>query len=281
MMNAAQDKTLILSVAPNGARKTAADHPRLPVTPDELAYCARQSLRAGAAMIHMHVRDDAGRHSLDVTRYQAATEAVRRAVGQELVIQITTEAVGMYSPAQQIDVVKALRPEAASVALREVLPDASHLPAAAGFFAWMHEHGTVAQYILYDRVDVETYLRLRREGVIAAGRHWVLFVLGRYTPGQVSAPQDLLPFLDAWQQADPQVLLPPWSMCAFGKREAECASAATLLGGHARIGFENNMAMPDGSTAYDNAALLQAVRDPMTRLGYRIGDAQALRAMTA
>lgn len=272
-----------LAVAPNGARKTHRDHPRLPITPDELAQCARECLDAGASMIHLHVRKADETHSLEVEDYAPAVAAVRKAVGQELVIQLTTEAVGIYAPARQMATIRALRPEAASVAVRELVPqDAAHDAAvadAAGFFHWMREAGVVAQYILYDADDVRRYAALRASGVIPADGHWVLFVLGRYAVGQTSSPADLLPFLAAWHELGLDRLGIEWAVCAFGRQEADCAAAAILLGGHARIGFENNMLLPSGEVARNNAALLRAVRASVDALGYAPCNAAALRGL--
>ncbi|WP_257992225.1 BKACE family enzyme [Cupriavidus pauculus] len=270
-----------LAVAPNGARKTHADHARLPIAPDELAQCARDCVEAGAAMIHLHVRKADATHSLEVADYEPAIAAVRQAVGQNLVLQLTTEAVGICQPAQQIAMVQALRPEAASVAVRELVPDDAALPAAEAFFQWMHREHVVAQYILYDANDVRRYAALRGSGAIPEGRHWVLFVLGRYSAGQKSSPTDLLPFLAAWHDMGLDQSGVEWAVCAFGKQEADCAAAAVMLGGHARIGFENNMTLPDGTTAPDNAGLLRAVRTPLNSLGYAAMTADDLRARFA
>lgn len=270
-----------LAVAPNGARKTHADHARLPITPDELAQCARECVEAGAAMIHLHVRKADATHSLEVADYEPAISAVRKAVGNRLVLQLTTEAVGIYQPAQQIATVQALRPEAASVAVRELAPDNTALPAAEAFFHWMHRENVVAQYILYDANDVHRYAALRASGAIPEGRHWVLFVLGRYSAGQKSSPTDLLPFLAAWQETGLDQAGIEWAVCAFGKQEADCAATAVMLGGHARVGFENNMTLPDGATAPDNAGLLRAVGTPLRSLGYAAMTADDLRARFA
>jgi len=269
-----------LAVAPNGARRTHADHPALPMTPDELGACAKACLDAGAAMIHLHVRKADGTHSLEVPDYVAGIAAVRRAVGNALVLQVTTEAVGIYTPEQQIATVHALRPEAISVALREVLPDAAHAPAAEAFFEWLWQEHIVTQYILYDAEDVAHYWRLRAKGAIRPGRHWVLFVLGRYSKGQLSAPSDLLPFLSAWQAGGEHAGATPWAMCAFGPREAECALAAVLQGGHARIGFENNLYLPDGSVSPGNAASLDVLRAAATPLALAPMSADGLRELT-
>src|SRR6218665_2585356 len=75
---------LIVTVAPNGAYKQPRDHAALPITADALAATARACLDAGAAMLHMHIRDAQGRHSLDLQGYRAAIHRVRQAVGQAL-----------------------------------------------------------------------------------------------------------------------------------------------------------------------------------------------------
>ena len=181
-------------------------------------------------------------------------------------------------------VLRAYDAEEAERKVREVLPDAAHEPAAHAFFAWLWQEHITTQYILYDTEDVAHYWRLRASGAIRPGRHWVLFVLGRYSKGQLSSPSDLLPFLAAWEagtQAQGEaVTATPWAMCAFGPREAECALAAVLHGGHARIGFENNLYLPDGSVSPDNAASLRALTAAAAPLALAPMTAQALRALT-
>ena len=269
---------IAIAVAPNGARKTHVDHPALPVTPNELAACARQCVDAGAAMLHLHVRRPDGTHSLEPDDYRPAIAAVQQAVGDALVIQITTEAVGIYTPEQQMASVRALQPEAISAALRDLAPDAAHEVQAAHFFTELAAARTAIQYILYSADDVVRYRDLRARGVLPDTPHWVLFVLGRYSAGQRSDPSDLLPFLQAWADGGELTANVPWAMCAFGPREAECALSAALLGGHARLGFENNMALPDGSTAPDNAALVTNLRRHLDALHRPIANAAALRS---
>jgi uncharacterized protein (DUF849 family) len=271
-------RPIAIAVAPNGARKTHADHPALPITPDELAACARQCVDAGAAMLHLHVRRTDGTHSLEPEDYRPAIAAVQRTVGDALVIQTTTEAVGIYTPEQQMASVRALQPEAISAALRELAPDAAHEVEAARFFGELAAARTAIQYILYSADDVVRYRDLRARGVLPDTPHWVLFVLGRYSAGQRSDPSDLLPFLQAWAEGGDITANVPWAMCAFGPREAECALSAALLGGHARLGFENNMALPDGSTAPDNAALVTNLRRHLDALHRPVASAAELRS---
>ena len=264
---------LLLAVAPNGARKTKADHPALPISPDEIAGTAAACAEAGATMIHLHVRDEAGGHSLDPGRYRAAIEAIRRAVGERMVIQVTSESVGIYGPDEQMAMVRELRPEAVSLALRELLPADGDERAAAAFLAWLRVEGILPQFILYAAEELERFDGLVARGVIPGERHALLFVLGRYSEGQKSSPTDLVPFLTANRRNH------SWSVCAFGPTETACAVTAAGLGGHARVGFENNLHLPDGSLAPDNAALVAAVAAGAAAIGRPLAGAEEARAI--
>lgn len=274
-LNAAvqRDRGIAIAVAPNGGRRTKADHPALPISPAELAECAEACLAAGASMIHVHVRNGEGRHSLDVLGYQAAIEAIRTRVSNRLIIQVTTEALGLYTPADQIELVRMLRPEACSIALREIVPDASHEVDFAVLLDWMRRERIIPQIILYDRVDLGRLEDMHKRGLIPSQNIPVLFVLGRYSAHQQSSPSDLLEFLAA-----PIVPFAHWSVCAFGRDEAACAVSAALMGGDIRLGFENNLFLPDGTVAANNAALLAPVSETLRLLGREIKTAEMQRA---
>lgn len=267
---------LVVMVAPNGARRTKADHPALPITPAELARTAAECREAGAAAIHIHVRDRDGRHSIDPGLYGEALAAIRGAVGDRLICQITTEAVGMFTPAQQMATVRAVRPESVSLAIRELLPsgsdDAAREREVAAFFAWMAAESVRPQLILYDADDLRWVRALRDRGVLPAAPLWLLFVLGRYSVGQRAQPLDLLPFLDGGGPGDD-----PWAVCAFGPLEAACALTAAALGGHSRIGFENNLSLFSGETAPTNAALVAQLVGAAAIAGRAVADADAAR----
>lgn len=269
---------LILANAPNGASRTKADHPALPMTADEIGETAARILDAGAAMIHVHVRDAQGRHLLDAAAYRDATAAIRQRVGRKLVVQVTTEAGGRYHPPEQMAVIRALKPEAVSVALRELFAEQALEREAAAFLGWLRAERTMLQMILYSADEVHRYAALKARGVIPAGNDVPLFVLGRYTAGQVSTPADLDPFLAA---ADAIGLADPWSMCAFGRHENACAAYTAGKGGHVRVGFENNLVLPDGATAPDNAALVRLAADAARSAGRTLATADGARAIMA
>ena len=264
---------LIIASAPNGARKTKADHPAIPIAPDELAREAAKCAEAGASLLHLHVRDAKGGHSLDADAYRAATDAVRRAVGRKLIIQITTEAVGIFTPAEQMACVRAVKPEAVSIAVRELIPDASHEAEAGKFLAWVAAERIMPQYICHEPKDLSRLHDLRKRGIVPGDRISVLYVLGRYPDRAGGTPEALLPYLAAGGAAEDLI----WSMCAFGPREAACAVACAALGGHARVGFENNTALADGAIAKDNAALVAQTAVNARAIGRMIADADAAR----
>ncbi len=248
-----------IMVAPNGARRGKADHLALPITIPEIVACAAECHAAGADGIHAHVRDAAGRHVLDAGLYAELIAEMDRAV-PGMAVQITTEAVGRYSPAEQRALVAAVRPRMASVALREITVE-TEARLTRAFFHGCAEAGIEVQHILYDAGEVDRLAALRTDGTIPGGAVQILHVLGRYAPGQVSTPADLAAPLARQHAAG---LEADWAVCAFGPAETDCLVAATREGGKARIGFENNLLNADGRTARSNA---ERVRELARRIG--------------
>ena len=126
----------------------------MPLTAEALGREARACLDAGAAMMHMHVRRPDGRHLLDAQAYRDALAAVRKAVGDELLVQVTSEAAGVYRAAEQMAMVRELAPEAVSVGLREIAVPEIPESELAAFLAWLAERRVLTQIILYDEADV-------------------------------------------------------------------------------------------------------------------------------
>ncbi|MBL4741155.1 MAG: 3-keto-5-aminohexanoate cleavage protein [Sneathiella sp.] len=251
---------LIITVAPNGARKTKKDHIGLPISPDELAKDAYACIKAGASMIHLHVRADDETHILDVARYREATSAIQNLCGEDIIIQATTEAVGQYSAPEQMKLVRELRPQSASLAIGELVPEGGEA-AAKEFFQELVLQNILPHYIVYSAGELRRFLTLVNDGIIPEDNIFLLFVLGRYSQGQTSHPSDLLPFLAVLEDRF------PWSVCAFGPLEHASASAAVALGGHVRVGFENNIFLKNGEIADGNANLVSQVTSVASAVG--------------
>lgn len=241
-------------VAPNGARRTRADHPALPVTVREIVDTAKRCFEAGAGGLHAHVRDGEGRHVLDAGLYRELIAEMKLAV-PEMLVQITTEAVGRYLPQEQRALVREVMPQAVSAALREIISD-DDFASAGRFYNQCWEAGISLQHILYLPDEIAVLKNLIARGTIPASGLQLLFVLGRYTTSQESAPDDADPFVDALKECR---LDADWAVCAFGRRETDCLAKAFELGGKVRVGFENSFFNRDGSRALDNAERVREI----------------------
>jgi 3-keto-5-aminohexanoate cleavage enzyme len=259
---------VIVTVAPNGGRKTKADHPALPLSPDELARTAAECLERGASMIHLHVRDRNGGHCLDPDAYRAAIARICREVGDRLVIQITSESLGLFTPSEQRAAVLEANPEAVSLSLRELADEKDF----GLFLGKLTQMRIWPQVILYTADEAGRLGAMMKQGLIPFDELAVLYVLGRFTLTRTAAPGDLIPFV-----APDMPRFLPWTVCAFGRREAACVTAGALLGGHVRVGFENNLTLPNGARAASNAELVGAAVGALEAVGLTPQTADGLR----
>ena len=159
-LNEFSGRPLLIAVAPNGARLSHQDHPKLPMTPQEMAECALTCHQAGAGMLHMHARDKNGRHTLDPAVNQTYLDKIRETLGAGLIVQLSTECADRFSPQDQMALLRRCQPEAASIALRELVPDQASEPAAQALFGELADYPTICQLIIYSREDLLQYYRL-------------------------------------------------------------------------------------------------------------------------
>ena len=248
-------ETLIMS-APNGARKTKSDHPALPLTISETVAAAKSAHKAGAAMLHAHVRDDNHAHTLDHGLYHELLAEMAMQCPM-MPCQITTEAVGKFSPQEQRDCLMKTHPQYASIAVREI--SAENLDFAVKTYCEAHEAQIHIQHILYDINDLALLKEIFSKPQLNSHKPDILYVIGKYSPDFTSHPDELTPLLEA-----DLGFTHSWMVCAFGPREFDVMVKAAEHGGHARIGFENNLYLKDGTIAPDNAALIKQFSDQVT-----------------
>jgi len=265
-------------VAPNGARLTPEDHPAIPVTVTDLVDTVVACATSGAVAVHLHARDEKFKHVLDAEQYRQSIELIQSRLGNDFPVQITTEAVGVFTQQEQIDVVKAVRPEFASAALVEIAGPDCDLEAARDFYRWTVEHDVAIQHILYSPEEFVRFFELQDQGIVPAEHRAVLFVLGRYTAGQQSDPESLAGFLDVLDAHERGQSL-HWMICAFGSRETECLLKAAGAGGHARVGFENNRHNPDGSIADNNETRVAMVCQGLEAQGNMVCSRESMRTI--
>jgi len=273
---------IIILTAPNGAKKTKKDHPNIPLFPEEIGVAARDCRDAGAALIHLHIRDERAVHTIDVDGYKKAIAAIKNQLGDDLIIQVTSESVEIFSPEEQIAMVRELKPEAVSLAIREIIPTQADQPRAAEFFAWLQANKIAPQFILYSPEEVKYFARLVEEKIIPQDNKFVLFVLGKKNGPNIESayakPEDLHPFVDIYEKYLKSHDV-KWAVCAFGGYENKCMLEAVKLGGHVRIGFENNILMADGSIAPDNAVLIRQFVNSLPNGGRPIANVKTAKEM--
>lgn len=233
----------LIMVAPNGARRSLADHSALPVDLADIVETARGCYAAGADALHLHVRDADGQHSLDAGRYREALAELDAQV-PDLDVQITTEAAGRYAPQSQFDCLAQVNPKWASISVREInrAPDL-----AARVYALCADQGTRVQHIIYDDADLTLLHRWRECGVVRPQQGELILVLGAYDPPRAGTPDDL-------QRILPKLNALRFAVCAFGPQEETALLAAAQQGAEIlRVGFENNLTAPDGTLWGSNA----------------------------
>ena len=250
------DKLPKLMVAPNGARPMKKDHPAVPITIFETAETAKACFDAGADGIHFHMRDQKGQHILDSGLCKEALSELQKKVPR-MHLQVTTEAVGRYSPDAMRKLAYDVVPPGISIGIREMIP--SRVPSVEdiNLYKNLTEAGTKIQHICYEPKDIDLLSELLSLANIPTNGTWCMFVIGHYS-GIVSNPENIPPFLDKLKKHN---INADWAVCAFAKEELSCLKMSINLGGKIRVGFENSILMPDGKIALNNESKVQAVKN--------------------
>ncbi|MBD1556484.1 3-keto-5-aminohexanoate cleavage protein [Vibrio sp. S9_S30] len=262
-------------VAPNGARKTKGDHPNLPMSVEDVVKDVQACARAGAAMAHVHARTLEGKHTLGIRENAALLAALKAELGNQILIQLTTEAIGQFSRLEQMRLIEKVLPPAVSCAIKELIPDKASEATARDFFHLANQENILIQWIVYDQNDLIRYFDLLNRQVIPNTNQHLLLVLGRYHKHLESQPTDLLPMLT------PQLLNSDiaWGVCAFGRLEQQCLISAMLLGGDARVGFENNHYLPNGELSPGNECQVAQLVQQATALNVNLIDARKFESI--
>lgn len=252
---------IAIMAAVNGARLTKQQCPPLPLTMEETARAAKECYAAGAKAVHAHIRDKNGAHLLDAGAYRELIDEIKRRA-PKMLVQITTESGGKYSPHQQRRIARQTGHNEISAALREITADNDN-KSAADFYHRAAQEGVRIQHILYSPAEVHQLAALIKSGIIPAEGLFVLFVLGDYQT-RAATPDNLPPFVAAMHNAG---LTAKTMACAFGRREGECLVAAAKAGIHCRAGFENNHYNDDGNMAKSNAERIRRIIGKLRQAG--------------
>jgi uncharacterized protein (DUF849 family) len=265
----------LITVAPTGAETAKSDVPQLPTTLEELVAEAEACEAAGAALIHVHIRDDDHRPTLDPRRLRDTVAALRERTG--LVVQLSTGG-SVHDPLE------------ARLAVLDAAPDSCSLtcgttnfgddvflnpwPFMVDLYERARERRIVPEFELFELGHVHALRRLLDTcGLPWGGRVHCDFVLG--VPGGLPAT---VPALVAGVQALPAEVT-SWSATGIGRGHLPVAATALALGGHLRVGMEDNLTYAKGRPVRSNTELVERAarlavemqRPPMTT-----GEARAL-----
>ena len=244
---------LIITVAPVGGEVMLDQTPYLPITPAQLGETARAVREAGASIVHIHCRNDDGSNTHDVERFRQAYDAVRAA--SDLIVQFSTGgAIGMTPEERAAPLT--LRPEMATLTCGSVnFGDdifENSFPIMRGIAKKIAENGVTPELEIFDLGHLSNARRLAQEGAIRLPAH-VDFVLG--VPGALDASvENLVDCLRALPEGC------TWSAAGIGRMQLTLAAVAVAMGGHVRVGLEDNLYYSKGRLARNEELVARVVR---------------------
>ena len=243
-------------VATNGARPVKKDHAAVPITINEIVKTGEACFKAGAEAIHFHTRNNNGEHVLDSGLCKETLSELQKKV-PKMHLQITTEAIGKYSPEEMRKLAYDVSPPGISIGIREMIPSRSPKSEDIKIYEKLIEAGTKIQHICYEPEDIDLLSNLLTQCKISRDGVWCMFVIGHYT-GKISNPKKISLFTQKLRENEFNA---DWAVCAFAKEEISCLETAIKLGGKIRVGFENSFLLPDGSIAPNNETKVKAANN--------------------
>lgn len=265
---------VIVTCAVTGGLTRPEQHPNLPITPEQIADAAINAAKAGAAIAHIHVRDPkTGAPSMKLEHYREVVDRIR-ASDTDLIINLTTGPGGrlvpsendpriaapgttLMRPERRVEHVVALKPEICSLDLNTMwfgnavvinTPRNVRVMAEA-----IREAGALPELEVFDTGDIQLAHQLLADGVLARPPLFQI-VLG-IRNGFPASPETLM-FARSLLPQDAM-----WAAMGIGRMEFPIVAQACLLGGHVRVGLEDNLYLEKGVLAPSNAALVErAVR---------------------
>ena len=262
----------LITVAPTGAEAQKSAVPALPVTLSELLITAKECEAAGAAVIHVHIRDEAARPTLDRRRLASTVAALRE--GTDLIVQLSTGGAVTDSFADRLGVLDA-DPDACSLTCGTVNfgDEVFHnpYPFIRDLYARTQELGVVPEFELFDFGHIATLHRLLAgHGAPHGGHVHCDLVMG--VPGGM--PGDAATLTQAVAALPGEAT---WSATGIGRTTLPVMFAALAAGGHLRVGMEDTVSFARGRPVTGNAELVEraatlaglAQRPPMSPGGAR------------
>lgn len=256
---------LILTAAITGAETTVEAQPNLPYTPEQQAAAAKECFEAGCRVIHLHVRDDNALATQDLNRFKESIDAIREAA-PEVIVQISTGgAVGedfdkRIAPLQLKPDMGTLNGGTLNFGNEIFVNAPEDIERLAEAFK---QYNVVPEVEVYEPGMIDYIARLVKRGIITAEPLHVQFVLG-VPGGMTGTPKNVMFMAEHLKSVLPTA---SWAVAGIGRYHIPASMQAMTLGGHIRVGFEDNIFYHKGIVAESNAQL--AAR--MARIAKEIG----------
>lgn len=249
------DRKLIISVATTGGHQGKEANPNLPLEPEEIARDVRDCEKAGASMVHLHARTDDGETTKDIGRYQAMRDAIDDYC-DDIIINFTTGGGGIYSREERIAPILETEPRP-DVATVDVGPMNFGQTRTAinpreqneEYAERMREAGVKPELEIFNPGHIPEVNHLIDEGLLEAP-YWCTLILGMQT-GTPAHPRNLLNLVDNLPEPA------EWQALAVGRHQLPLTTMAITLGGHVRVGMEDNVYYRKGELAESNAQFVR------------------------
>lgn len=265
---------LIITAAICGAEVTKEQNPAVPYTVEEIVREAKSAVDAGAAIVHLHVREDDGTPTQSRERFQECEEAIYKACPNVILIPSTGGAVGM-TPEERLQSTDTTPiPEMATLDCGtcnfgdEIFDNT--MPTMRAFGKRMLERGIKPEYECFEMGHLDTILTMARKGEVPGNPMQFNFVLGVHgcTPATV---ENL-----AWMVRNiPQGST--WTVTGIGRHAFPMAVAGIIMGGNVRVGFEDNLNLAKGVPAKSNGELVAKVVRLANELGRGVATSDEAR----
>ena len=271
---------MIISAATTGSWTTKAQNPAVPLTESEIAAAAVECAAAGAAIVHIHVRDDEGRPTCDPDRY-ARVRSLVEAAGCDVIINMSTGGGAGQTTDEERMAPVTLSPELASFDCGSLNFGARVFVNSPAFLVTlaqrMLDHGVRPEIECFEPGHVWNALRLIDEGLLRPP-FWFQFVLGVRggSPPTVKQLVHLVEMLPTSNDAPVH-----WSVCGIGRAQLPLAMAAMAMGGHVRTGLEDNVYYHRGELATSNAQLVARLVRIVGEMGRPVASPAQVRRLLA
>jgi 3-keto-5-aminohexanoate cleavage enzyme len=267
---------VVITAALVGAETTREQTPYLPISAEEIGEEARRCRDAGAAMVHLHVREADGRPSQRKELFAAAIAAVRQRC--DILVQVSTGgAVGMSVDERcgALELSGPLKPDMATLSTGTVnFGDDVFLnprPVVLDIARRIRACGARPEIECFDAGMMDEALWVAREGLLELPAHYD-FVLG--VPGALAASESALRFLASRLPAGST-----WTVAGMARHELPMAELALSMGGNVRVGLEDNIYLSKGVLAKGSHELVAAVAQRANAAGRRPATPAEARAL--